>query len=121
MIAVGSAKTRLLIVFLAAPTIWVIHLRVSYFLVALHCESDWSGGRIGVLLATLICATGALGAGVFAWQEWQRVREPTGSGQLLDPRHMPGFLTLSGALLSILFAAAIVLGGLSPLFLPMCG
>lgn len=121
MIAMGSATLRLLITFLAAPTIWVIHLMLSYFLVALHCESDWSGGRIGVVLATLICAAAALGAGAFAWREWKRVREPAGPGQLLDPRRVHGFLTLSGAFLSILFAAAIVLAGMSPLFLPMCG
>ena len=117
----GSGTTRLLIAFLAAPTIWVIHLMVSYFLVALHCESDWNGGRVAVVLATVVCAAAALGAGAFAWQEWKRVREPAGSGQLLDPTRIPGFLTLSGALLSILFAVAIVLAGMSPLILPMCG
>jgi hypothetical protein len=117
----GSASMRLLITFLAAPTIWVIHLMLSYLLVALHCESDWSGGRVAVVLTTLICAAAALGAGAFAWYEWKRVREPVASGQPLDPGRTPGFLTLSGALLSILFAAAIVLAGMSPLFLPMCG
>jgi hypothetical protein len=117
----GSTTTRLVIAFLASPTIWMVHLMLSYFLVALHCESDWSGGRIGVVLATLVCAAAALAAGAFAWQEWKRVREPAGPGRPLDPRRMHGFLSLSGALLSILFVAAIVLAGLSPLFLPMCG
>jgi hypothetical protein len=117
----ASGTTRLVIAFLAAPMIWGIHLMLSYFLVALHCETDWTGGRIGVVLATLVCAAAALGAGAFAWQEWKRVREPAGPDQLLDPRRMHGFLSLSGALLSILFAAAIVLAGMSPLFLPMCG
>jgi hypothetical protein len=34
---------------------------------------------------------------------------------------MPGFLTLSGVLMGVLFAGVIILAGMSPLLLPMCG
>jgi hypothetical protein len=42
------------------------------------------------------------------------------AGELLDPVRIRGFLTLSGVLMSIQFAGAIILAGISPLFLSMC-
>jgi hypothetical protein len=40
---------------------------------------------------------------------------------MLDPIDVREFLLLSGAILAVLFAGAIVLAGMAPLFLPLCG
>jgi len=107
-------------VFLGAPVIWAIHLAVSYFLVTLDCNTDWDGARAGVVVATVACAAAALGVGALGWRGWKRVRGQMTPGELLDPMRIRGFLTLSGVLMAVLFAGAIVLAGMSPLFLPMC-
>jgi hypothetical protein len=110
----------LLAVFLGAPLAWAVHLAVSYFVVALHCGTDWNGGLIGVLVATIVCAVVAGWAGTVAWSERKRIRARAApeSPDLIQARE---FLALSGALLAILFTGAILLAGLSPFFLPMCG
>jgi hypothetical protein len=109
----------LLVALLGAPVAWAVHLAVSYFLVALDCGSKWDGAQAAILLATLLCAVAAGGAGVFAWGKWRRV----GGRQdrhLLEPAHVREFLLLSGAVLATLFAGAIVVTGIAPLFVPLC-
>jgi hypothetical protein len=100
-----------------APLIWGVHLAVSYFLVALDCATGWEGARSGIVIATIVCAVGALAAGVFAWRLGKRSRTHSTK---LDPPQTREFLALSGATLAPLFAGAIVLAGISPLFLPLC-
>lgn len=111
----------LLVSFLGGPVAWAFHLAVSYFLVTLDCSTGWNGGRTGVIIATVACAAAALAAGAFGWRGWKRVRGRIATGELLDPMRMPGFLTLSGVLMGVLFAGIIILAGMSPLLLPMCG
>jgi hypothetical protein len=106
--------------FLGPPLVWALHLAVSYFLVALDCNTGWNGGTLAILLATAAGAAAALGTGAFAWRGWKRVRGSMVAGELLDPMRIRGFLTLSGALMAVLFAGAIILAGISPLLLPMC-
>lgn len=105
--------------FLGAPVVWVVHLAVSYFLVALDCNSRWDGARAAVLLATVLGALAAGGTGAFAWRGWRRARG-NGRGGALDPANVREFVALSGAGLAALFAGAIVLTGIAPLFLPTC-
>lgn len=106
--------------FLGPPVIWALHLAVSYFVVALSCNTGWKGAATAIALVTVAGAAAALGAGAFAWRGWKRVRGRMVPGELLDPMRIRGFLTLSGTLMAVLFAGAIILAGLSPLFLPMC-
>lgn len=110
----------LLVAFLGGPLVWVIHLGVSYFLVALQCGTGWEGARSGIVMATIVCAVAALGVGTFAMRLWKRTRAQITSGNELDPPQTREFLVLGGAILAALFAGAIVLAGLSPLFLPLC-
>lgn len=110
----------LLVSLVGAPLMWSIHLGASYLLVALDCGSRWDGGRIGIVVTTVICTVGALGAGGYAWRKWRLARDHTTPGDLPDPQTISGFLTLSGALLSLLFAGTILLAGMSAVFLPMC-
>jgi hypothetical protein len=42
-------------------------------------------------------------------------------GELLDPVRIRGFLIFSGVLMAPPFTLMIVLAGMSPLFVPMCG
>jgi hypothetical protein len=115
---VGTAT--LLAAFLGGPAAWALHLAVSYFLVTLDCNTGWNGARTGVVLATAVCAAGALAAGALGWRGWKRVRGRMTPGELLDPVRIRGFLTLSGVLMAVLFTGAIILAGISPLLLPMC-
>jgi hypothetical protein len=109
----------LLVVLLGAPLVWVVHLAVSYFLVALDCNTSWNGAEAGVLLATILCALAASGVAVFGWRGWKRARGGRGGGSL-ESANVREFLALVGAALAALFAGAIVLTGISPLFLPTC-
>lgn len=109
----------LLVALLGAPLVWMVHLAASYFLVALHCGTGWTGARIAIALVTLLGALAAAATGLFAWRRWKRIR-PVSGAEPLDPIDTTAFLLLSGAVLAALFTGAIVLTGLSPLFLPMC-
>ena len=109
----------LVVAFLGAPTVWALHLAVSYFLVSIGCGTDWAGAKAAVLLATVIAAAAAMGFGAFAWQRWRWARGGRGGG-LLDPERVREFLALSGVVLAALFVAAIIMSGISPLFLPLC-
>lgn len=104
---------------LGAPLVWVVHLAASYLFVALHCGTGWTGARLATALVTILCAVAGGGAGVYAWRQWRRTQSEGGSDPL-DPVDPTAFLLLSGVLLAVLFTGAIVITGLSPLFLPMC-
>lgn len=111
----------LLVGFLGPPVAWALHLAVSYLLVTLDCSTSWNGGRTSIIIATIIFAAAALSAGALGWRGWKRIQGRVEPGELLDPMRMRGFLTLSGVLMAVLFAGAIILAGMSPLLLPMCG
>jgi hypothetical protein len=96
--------------FLGAPVVWALHLGLSYFLVALGCTTGWSGARPAILIATGLCAAAAAAAGWLGWRGRQR-----------DATGIREFLGVGGAALAGLFTLAIVVAGVSPLFLPLCG
>jgi hypothetical protein len=107
--------------FLAPPTLWALHLMVSYFLVALDCTTAWNGGGIAVGVATVVFAAATVGSGLIAWRAWRRIHDRMMPGELLDPVRIRGFLVFSGVLMAPPFTLMIVLAGVSPLFAPMCG
>jgi hypothetical protein len=111
---------RLLTAFLGAPVAWAVHLAASYLFVALDCGTAWDGGFAAILVATIVCAVASGWTGTAAWREWKRLRSRA-SPEASDLTQAVEFVVLSGALLAMLFTAAILLAGLSPLFLPMCG
>jgi hypothetical protein len=109
----------LALVFLGAPTLWALHLALSYFLVSLGCGTGWAGAKPAVVVATILCAVAAMAIGMFAWK--QRKRTPRSDAETeLDPGSVPEFLAISGAVLAVLFTGAIIMAGMSPLFLPLC-
>ena len=103
----GRAAT--LFGFLGAPLAWAAHLAVSYFLVALGCTTAWSGSRAAIIVATIVFGVVAAAAGWLGWQA--RAQDPSGIRE---------FLGHGGAALAALFTLAILLAGISPLFLPLC-
>lgn len=109
---------RLLFAFLGAPTLWGLHLSLVYFLDTLECVTTWEGSDWAILLATAVCAAGALAAGWVAWQVRDTARDA-------DEQEEAGgvfrFMGLVGAAGAVLFAAVVILEGTVPLFLPSCG
>lgn len=116
----GIRPRALILAFLGAPLAWALHLGVSYFFVALDCNTGWDGAATAITITTVVAAGAALGIGAFAWRGWKRVQGHMATGELLDPQRIRGFLTLSGVLMAVLFAGAIILAGMSPFLLPMC-
>lgn len=109
---------RLLFAFLGAPVLWAIHLGASYFLVTLDCATAWDGAAWAVAAATALCAAASIGAGRTAW----RLRRPTPAAESdPDERGWIGFLGVAGVGGSVLFTAVIVLEGMAPYMVGMCG
>ena len=109
----------LVLAFLGAPTLWALHLALSYFLVSLGCGTGWAGAKPTVVAATILCALAAAAIGLFAWKH----RKAGGRADVetqLDPGPVPEFLAISGAVLAVLFTGAIIMAGISPFFLPLC-
>jgi hypothetical protein len=115
------AASQLLPALFGAPLFWAAHLALSYFLVALDCGTGWDGARSGIVLATTAGVVMTGGVGVYAWHLARRMSAHGSPGEVLDPPESRAFIALGGALLSVLFAGAILMAGVSALFLPMCG
>jgi hypothetical protein len=109
----------LVLAFLGAPTLWAVHLALSYFLVSLGCATGWGGAKPAVVVATLLCAVAAMAIGLFAWKRRKAARSGDTETEL-DPGPVPEFLAISGAVLAVLFTGAIIMAGMSPFFLPLC-
>lgn len=109
---------RLLFAFLGAPTVWALHLSIVYLLDTLECITPWNGSDWAILLATAVCAAGALAAGWIAWKIRDAAREAR-EGE--EAGGVFRFIGLIGAAGAVLFAAVILLEGTVPLFLPSCG
>jgi hypothetical protein len=106
---------------LGAPLAWVVHLGVSYFLVALGCSTRWSGTDAALAVATLLLAAVAAGAGLVAHRAWRQVRvQQAWLTSMGEPRGRSSFLTLVGVGVAAIFTLLILLAGLPPLFVPTC-
>ncbi len=110
----------------AGPILWFIHLFASYALVSVHCNWRFFSmpmlNRPGILAAliiiTLVVFAVVLYAGFTARNNWRRLmrENPDGQGQQTERSwERQHFLSLSGMLLSALFAATILIS-LIPLF-----
>lgn len=114
------------LLFLAGPAIWFAHFMAVYLLAEAVCALD--GDRTEVLglrpvaLVTLVATAVAVGATLLlaaaAHRRWQGHRDP-GSDWLDGDDLNPGLL-LAGALLGLVFVAAILFVGLPAAFLDPC-
>jgi hypothetical protein len=106
--------------FLGAPVVWITHLLVSYFLVALACETGWAGGGAAVLALTAVCAVAAAAIGWRSYRYWRTLDAERFPGQLFEQAGARRFLLFGGAALAVVFGLAIVLQGIAPLVAPLC-
>ena len=108
---------------LGAPIAWTLHLFVSYLLVTIGCNVVWGGTVPAILIATALFAAAAFGSGVVAYRRW-RVASGTLSDwreAMREPRGQGSMLWMIGILLAGLFGFVILLAGIAPLFVPLCG
>jgi hypothetical protein len=114
-------ELRLILACLAAPIAWTLHLLLSYFLVTAGCGNGWPGMRILLLLTTLLFAAGAV------WPAFRVARTSRGFhlvewlSQIDQQDATPRFLSILGLLITAVFLLAILLGGIGPLLVPVCG
>jgi hypothetical protein len=118
----GQSSARTLFAVLGGAIAWSVHFVGSYALLAAGCVARWSGIPGLVLAATGLLGAVALWSTVVAYREWVR----SSSGQrwdssLSEPRGWYAWLMTVGVLMGITSIFAIVLEGLSSLFLPVCG
>jgi hypothetical protein len=88
---------------------WAIHLLASYAVVSVGCATGWAGTRPVLGVLTLACAALAIAAGMLT----QR-----GRGAAVASAR---FTLDVGAGLAALFTALIVLAGIVPFIVPLCG
>lgn len=108
---------RLLFAVLGAPLLWSLHLGVIYVVLTMDCISGWDGGTWAVLLATAAFAAASAAAG---WVAWSMYRELDGEDAVGGEREWARFLLVLGIGAAVIFTVAIVLEGLSPLFVARC-
>lgn len=108
---------------LGAPIAWTLHLFISYVLVTIGCNQGWRGTEPALLAVTMVLAAAAFGSGVIAYQRWSHLggRPHDWREALADPGGHGGLLWLVGILLAALFGVVILLAGIAPLFVPLCG
>ncbi len=120
------STTRLLAALLGAPVVWTLHLFVSYAVVAVDCATGWSGGRIAVVLATVVALFVTAACGLLARRLWERSRavdHPTDDhwdARMGERTARVSFLMVSGLVLAVLFGIAILYAGLPVIFLATC-
>jgi hypothetical protein len=107
---------------LGGPLAWAAHLGLCYVLVAAGCTTGREGAaRAGILVATLLLAGAALAAAAASLRRWRAVARGRDWSEALNDPHGHGVLLwLAGVVLGVIFTLAIMLGGVSPLVLPLC-
>lgn len=107
---------------LGGPLAWTLHLFASYFLVTLGCTSGWRGADAAVVIAAIPLAAAAVASAVISLRRWRALgRDQDWGSALAEPHGRGGFLWLVGVMLGGIFALAIAMQGLAPLFVPTCG
>ncbi len=120
-VAVGSPG-RTLFAVMGGALAWAVHFLGSYAFVAVACVAGWRGVGLSVGLGTALLAGVAVWSTLDAWRGWRRVsgNQPLDDA-LNEPRGWFAFLMLTGVLLGVTSAFAILLQGLGSLVLPACG
>ena len=110
----------------AGVTVWGIHFFVTYALVDQVCRRNWlnftviglSGTQFVLLLLTLIGVAIGGAAGIISYWHWRRLRAEGDSFAPESGRYR--FMMFSGMVLSILFAALMVLTVIPSFVVPLC-
>lgn len=123
-------RRDVLIAALTAPTAWMLHLLLSYFVVTVACETrsfgpvvaGLSAPELVLLLLTVAAVVAVILGGRLGYRIWREseVGIKAKGGTTQDRR---GFMGLGGAALSALFLFGLLLGFFPPflLLLRECG
>jgi hypothetical protein len=118
--------------FLAGPVLWSAHFLLSYFLVELFCQAGWHFRLLGMnglsLIVIVLTILAILGTGLFglkSYRGWRNIHtERSLRDEFRESSHWfegtADFMYFSGLLLSVLFAATILMVGLPVFFLQPC-
>jgi hypothetical protein len=94
---------------------WMLHLLAGYFLVSVGCARGWPAIGTMLALVTAACALAALAVTTLAWRGRRR------TGRAGEDQEAARVLFGVGAVLGLVFAIMIGLGGLTVVALPPCG
>lgn len=100
------ALRRLWLSLATLPTVWALHLAVSYIVVSLACSRAFfsfsllglQGARVILLAVTVVAAAALLVAGAVPYRHWRRLREESVENGEADPTGRLVFISLGGAL-----------------------
>lgn len=117
---------------LAGPTLWSLHFLLSYLIVETFCQAGWNLNILGigglsfiVIVLTLLAVVAAVLFALRSYRGWRaihadrRLRDEFREGASWF-EGTSDFMLFTGFLLSVLFAATILMVGLPALFLQPC-
>lgn len=102
--------------FLGGAVIWAVHFLVTYGLVYVTCAT---GITLLLYLPTIIAAPLVILSIMVAWRLWQQPLRDSSTTQHTMARTR--FFGLAGVIADVIFLAAILFAGVTPLFLDACG
>lgn len=117
---------------LAGPILWSLHFILGYLLVEAFCQAGWSFELLGLngisLIVIALTVLALIGTALFAFKSYRswRAFNPNHNmkDELRDSSHWfeqpVEFVYFSGFVLTLLFAAVILMVGLPALFLHPC-
>lgn len=125
-------ETNIWIQLLAGPVIWSAHFLLGYLVIEAFCKMGWSFTILGlnglsfiVIVLTLLAVLGTVLFAFRSYRSWRYINQDrTLKDQFGDTSSWYDrpveFVYLSGFLLSLLFAATILVVGIPALFLQPC-
>ena len=117
---------------LAGPVLWSVHFLASYLLVEAACQAGWNVSILGLnglsFMLSVLTILAVIGALLFARRSyggWKDRHRDDSLRQAFRERASwfegtEDFMYFSGLLLSVLFAAAILMVGVPAVFLQPC-
>ena len=117
---------------LAGPVLWSVHFLASYLLVEAACQAGWNVNILGLnglsFLVIVLTVLAVIAALLFAQRSYSGWKERHRDGNLRQAfrereswfEGTEDFMYFSGLLLSVLFAAAILMVGAPAIFLQPC-
>lgn len=133
-VAADPSTRRAMALFLAGPVVWFTHFVVVYLVAEAGCTGSGPGlevfappvPAVVAVVATVVAVVACLAVAWWEWRRWRvgAARTPR-EGALEQPEGMGddrrgGPLALTGLLLALLSAVAVVFVGLPAVVLPGC-
>ena len=128
----GTESRMLWVQLLAGPILWSIHFLLSYLVVETFCRAGWNFNILGTsglsFIVIVLTILAVLATALFALRSYRGWRGIHADRRLRDEfresaswfEGSTDFMFFTGFLLSVLFAATILMVGLPALFLQPC-